>query len=107
VAPIKKEYCILDPNTLQITGFTIDPTEISWIDITELFTKSNSGSKLVSTIISSDIEETVSSTLSSNIITEIISLSYSGEYIVDNPQVVFSLIGGNVNNYKLVGFDNG
>ena len=40
-APIKKEYCILDPNTLQITGFTIDPTEISWIDVTELFNKSN------------------------------------------------------------------
>ena len=107
VAPIKREYCILDPNTLAVTGFTVAPTEIAWIDVTELFNKSNSGAQITSTIISDDISETISSTLSSKVITEIISLSYNGDYIIDNPSVVFTLTGGNVNNYKLVGFDNG
>jgi hypothetical protein len=69
-----------------VTGLKISDTTqivstISWVDITELFTKSQSSSKIIATIQEKDAPVKRSFTLNRNITVEVLELSYLGNYI--------------------------
>lgn len=101
---IKYEDCIIDSSTGNITGF--NATEISWIDITNLFTKTQTGQVLTATVV--DNKGTAKDTMEGlPITTQVISLAYNGNITVSNNFVGFALTGGTVANYHLEGFNNG
>ena len=108
VANIKYEQCITDPSTGEITGINVSPEEIkdtlAWIDITSLFTKTQSSKKITAQVVD---DPDVTDTLELSITTEVITLNYTGEIVVTNNLASFSLTGGTTSNYHLEGFNNG
>lgn len=105
---IKYDQCIIDSSTGEITGVNIPSdqiaTSLAWIDITSLFTKTQSAKKITAQVV--DNPDT-SNTLNLPITTEVITLSYTGETVLANNLANFSLVGGTVSNYHLEGFNNG
>ena len=101
---INYEDCIIDSSTGNITGFKSD--DISWIDITTLFNKTQTAQLITATVI--DDKGTAKDTMDGlPITTQVISLAYNGNAIVSNNFVGFALTGGNTSNYHLEGFNNG
>lgn len=107
VSNIKYEDCIIDSGEGFVSGVVGSTEEIiskiAWVDVTKLFTKAQSNSKITATVIN---DTTKTSTLNLNITNEVITLSYSGEYIVDSNQALFSLTGAS-GNYYLEIYNNG
>lgn len=105
---IKYNQCIIDPSTGAITGVNVSSEELintlAWIDITELFTKTQSAKKITAQVID---DPEVEDTLDLPITTEVITLNYNGEVVLSNNLVNFSLTGGTTSNYHLEGFNNG
>lgn len=104
VGNIKYDQCIIDPSTGAITGISIPPEDISWIDITSLFSKSQQARKISAQVM--DNQE-VTHTLNLPITTEVITINYNGEVVTNTNLINFSLVGGIVSNYHLEGFNNG
>lgn len=108
VANIKYDQCIIDSSTGKITGVNVSQEEIintlAWIDVTSLFTKTQSSKKITAQVID---DPDVQDTLDLSITTEVITLNYSGEIVVSNNLASFSLTGGTTSNYHLEGFNNG
>lgn len=105
---IKYNQCIIDSSTGAITGVNVSSEELintlSWIDITELFTKTQVAKELTAQVINDpDVEDS----LDLPITTEVITLDYNGGVITKNNLVNFSLTGGTTSNYHLEGFNNG
>lgn len=108
VGNIKYDQCIIDSSTGEITGVNIPADEIatklSWIDATVLFNKSQQAKKVSATVVN---DPEVTDTLELAITTEVISLDYTGDIVLNNNLVGFSLTGGAVGSYHLEGFNNG
>lgn len=108
VANIKYEQCIIDPSTGEITGVTIPPEQIvdtiAWVDITDLFKKSQISQKVTAQVVD---DPEVTDTLNLSITNEVITLNYVGEVVLSNNSANFSLTGGVSSNYHLEGFNNG
>lgn len=105
---VKYSQCIVDPSSGAITGVNV-PSEdlintLAWIDVTSLFTKTQSAKKITAQVVD---DPSVENTLNLPITTEVITLSYNGTIVLNNNMVNFSLTGGTTSNYHLEGFNNG
>jgi hypothetical protein len=98
---IKYADCVIDSSTGAISSVTVDPSELAWIDISKLFSKSQTSKKITATI------EDVENTLELAITNEVISLAYTGNTILTTNSASFSLTGGTISNYYLEGYNNG
>lgn len=97
------DSCII--NNGVITGTTMAIEEIAWVDISDLFVQSQKNVQ-ISAVVQNDTE--VKDTLELSITNDVISLSYTGEIIVNQNQVNFSLAGASDQSlYQLQGFNNG
>lgn len=99
--------CITDNNNA-ITGVVYpDPVDhIAWIDITSLFTVTQTNANLSATVIKSDT--IVTDTLSLRITNQKIDLVYDTDSALVNISAAqFTLKGGSVGDYHLEGFNNG
>ena len=99
--------CITDNNNA-ITGVVYpDPVaNIAWIDITSLFTVTQTNANLSATVVKSDT--IVTDTLSLRITNQKIDLVYDTDSALVNISAAqFTLKGGSVGDYHLEGFNNG
>ena len=99
--------CITDSNNA-ITGVVYpDPVaNIAWIDITSLFTVTQTNANLSATVVKSDT--IVTDTLSLRITNQKIDLVYDTDSALVNISAAqFTLKGGSVGDYHLEGFNNG
>lgn len=99
--------CITDSNNA-ITGVVYpDPVaNIAWIDITSLFTVTQTNANLSATVVKSDT--IVTDTLSLRITNQKIDLVYNTDSALVNISAAqFTLKGGSVGDYHLEGFNNG
>lgn len=104
---IKYEDCILDGSTGQVIGVEGTPEEIvdkiSWIDITDLFTKAQT-KKQINAVVQASGD---SNLLDLSITNEVISLSYTGDIVTSTNSAQFSITGGTASNYYLEVYNNG
>ena len=97
VDPIKYELCTVESN--QLISVNLSQSEWKWFDITDLFKISQTSQKITASVENS---QSVFNTLITN---QVISLQYKGQYIVNNNNVSFTLIGGTSSNYHLEGYN--
>ena len=97
VDPIKYELCTVESD--QLISVNLSQSEWKWFDITDLFKISQTSQKITASVENS---QSVFNTLITN---QVISLQYKGQYIVNNNNVSFTLIGGTSSNYHLEGYN--
>lgn len=97
VDPIKYELCTVESD--QLISVNLSQSEWKWFDITDLFKISQTSKQITASVGNS---QSVFNTLITN---QVISLQYKGQYIVNNNNVSFTLIGGTSSNYHLEGYN--
>ena len=82
--------------------------ELSWVDITSLFTEYSSAQSIRATVIPGANEgaEQVYDTLDFNVTTEVIKVNYNGNIIVNSNIIDFTVSGGTSGSYVLGGYFN-
>lgn len=97
VDPTKYELCTVESD--QLVSVNLSQSEWKWFDITDLFKASQTSQKIIANV------ENSQSTFNTLITNQVISLQYKGQYIVNNNNVSFTLIGGTSSNYHLEGYN--
>lgn len=92
----------------EIKDVNVSHDELSWLDITSLFTEYSSAQSIKATVIPALAEnaEQVHDTLGFNVITEVIKVNYNGDILVNGNTIDFTVSGGTSGNYVLGGYFN-
>ena len=103
---IPHEHCIINNGILEGVDYPDIVANIAWVDITSLFTVSQSNKILKATV---KADTTANNELNLPIYIQKIDLKYSSNtsVLVNTDSAQFTLEGGDISNYHLEGFNNG
>ena len=103
---IPHEHCIINNGILEGVDYPDIVANITWVDITSLFTISQSNKILKATV---QADTTANNELNLPIYIQKIDLKYSSStsVLVNTDSAQFTLEGGSISDYHLEGFNNG